>query len=174
MNRHRAVALRLAGLAARDRRWLLGRLPAAERLRVAAELPAALRLSAADPDQCARWLRQLAQDRRAEATDVTQECLDTIDCAPADTVARVLGELPRPLQAEVLRLRPWRWKLGYVEQLSETERRDLVRLTTAAGVKPAVRRALLGHVAEALRDDRPERRPFDAWLQPAGSPPAAV
>ena len=163
MNPHRAVALRIAGLAAGDRQWVLQRLPPADRTRVLEEVPAALRLQAADPDQCARWLRELARGpRQAQAEIASSASADAIDCAPLGAIVRVLNPLPLAARVEVLQVRPWRWKLSYLEQLSETERQALAAATP--GMRPAARHALLDLIAGAIGSVATEGQPFERWF----------
>lgn len=169
MNRHRMAALRLAALARADRQWLLGQLPAADRLAILAELPAAMQLHAIDPDQCSHWLRQLMLSSGTKAsTAVPEQDLDAIDCAPPEAVARLLKGLPPMLQAEVLAQRPWRWKLAWLEQLSEADRQRVMGCLQPSGnLRTAARKALLRLFAESIGRPSEQPRVFENWMRPA-------
>lgn len=158
MNRFRAVALRLAALSTADRDWLLRHLPVVARQAIQAELPAARRLYSADPAQCARWLRQLgdAGTTRAEPGPAA-DALAVIDRASLQGMLQLLRGLPLPAQAELLNVRPWTWKLSFLEQLPESEQHRLMARGHGTGLKPAVRNALIQHMAAAL-EARPALR----------------
>lgn len=168
MNRHRLAALRLAALARADREWLLGRLPLVDRLAITREMPAAMRLHALDPEQCSRWLRQLLQSSGADASAVAEEDLDAIDCAAPESVVKLLKGLPPVLQAEILVQRPWRWKLAWLEQLSETERqRVMACLQPPGALRIEARKALLRMCAQAISSPSGQPGAFDNWMRPA-------
>lgn len=177
MNRHRLAALRLATLAAADRQWVLRLLEPRHRARVEKELPTARYLRQADPEQCAQWLRQLAgaQGRDpAPVAAVAQECVDAIECAPAEAIHQAVQGLPRRLVAELVWFKPWRWKAALLESLGESER-ELIVAGPAVGraLTPAAVAALLELVAERVRAQGAGGRAFDVWMQHAAMPAGA-
>jgi hypothetical protein len=143
------AALRLYGLHALDREWLLLRLaPATRKI---------LRTLIAD-------LRRLGIDRSCSMQDLLPACatgdfalatnhIEAIDGAGAERMRVFLGQQNERLRAMILYAHRWRWSRTVWAALAEDERtRAALLMRELLAIEPAVFNALIETVAIRVRE----------------------
>lgn len=150
------AALELHNLAPRDREWVLGRLPDAERARLApllAELDGMhIRF---DLDSAALPLAAVSESPEAPApASGGRSPQQEIRAAAAKDVARVLAAEPAWLVRAVLTVEAWPWLAPVCAALQQQGvlRQQAPRLSGAVPLPAAQAAALLALLAERLRD----------------------
>ena len=141
MQELRKAALTLANLHELDRAWLMGRLDASERARLAPLIGELRSLGLSLDPQTVRQVVEDKGDGRVEARPLAS--------AVPRVVAQALEEEPDWLIAIVLRSRSWPWR-GEVLSLLGAERRERIeRLARMAlEVRPSMMETILSVIEE--------------------------
>jgi flagellar motor switch protein FliG len=163
----RNAALKLHGLAAPDRDWILQQLPAHDSKTLSALLDELRALGIRSDQDLAEQasggdVRQAMLDAGG-AVGGLGEALDALCAAPADRIAAVLAAEPDQMVAAVLSAYPWPWRARLLADYPPDKRQRLGRaLQQAAPLKPRAQAELVKLLAERL-----------AALPPAARPPVA-
>lgn len=143
------VALRLHGLHAVDRAWLLEQIPEQQRSKIAPLIR--------ELDQMG--IIHVGPSPLSGSTcpvgkfDLSSNTVQVIDRTPWNRLAPVFTELPDRLRAMLLHARAWRWSGDAWASLDARERTSILRHVTALSeLRPAVVIALVDCVAETLRE----------------------
>lgn len=175
----RNAALKLHGLAAPDRDWILQQLPAHDNKTLSALLHE-LRALGIRPEQdlaeqaSGGGVRQAMLDGGGAAGGLA-EALDALCAAPPDSIAALLAAEPEQMVAIVLSAYPWPWRARLLADYHVDKRHRLSRaLQPVAPLKPRAQAELVKLLAERLAalppaarspafEQAPQRSLFQGW-----------
>jgi hypothetical protein len=144
----RKAALTLANLHEQDRAWLMGRLEAGERERLAPLLGELGELGLSlDPQSLRRAVGGKAEERKEEPRDPRRLLASA---APA-ALAQALEPEPDWLIALVLRVRSWPWRAEVLALLGAERRMRIEKLgRTAPEIRPRMMEEMLSAIEARL------------------------
>jgi hypothetical protein len=150
----RAAARKLQSLAPDDRRWLLERLDAGARRRLASVLDEVV-----DPDAGASAATRPADEAAAAAAALEAERVGgtevhgRLNAASPPRVSQLLADEPDWILQAVLGAASWRWTEAFVSTLSTERRLRLARDSAAGGLAPEALRELCRILADILDEE---------------------
>lgn len=172
---YRKAALKLHGLSAPDRAWMLQRLPAHERATLS-DLLRELKELGIKSDH--RMADDISHDdvrqtllQAGSAVAGLADALDAMCAARPAEVSAMLSSEPDTMTATVLSVYPWPWRASLLADYGVEKRQRVSRaLQQAAQLKPRVRAELVTVLADRLAVQRTETPVFDEAVSRAAGP----
>jgi hypothetical protein len=144
----RFIALKLAALSEKDRRWLLAQLPQVERDHLRPELDRALTLST---PQLLKALNESASEGTTSKT-ADKSRFPGLNEASKEQLAAVLGPLPLACTALLLDAGPWPASEALETSLSTDERQHLPKVLSALRdrISPQFEELMLDQISKTV------------------------
>jgi hypothetical protein len=157
----RLAALRLHGVGAADREWILDRLERRER-RTLVRLLRDLKRAGIGRDSFRAMGAEAAKPQPAARAEPAADVPAALAQADAETVARALRGEPEWVRATILAVHPWSWRRAVLQRLAGGDRTPPVLGTVKDAPRPAFAAALARSLARRVAE-RPGsgRTPFD-------------